>query len=54
MVLEADLINFVKDLKKINVFFKIGICLRIIYKLRDTLLPATPDIPKGRAIQCTI
>ena len=22
-------------------------------KLRDTMLPATPDIPNARAIQCT-
>ena len=35
-------------------FLKPEFVYEISTKLRDTLLPATPDIPNARAIQCTI
>ncbi len=56
MVLEADLINFVKRFlrNKFMYFLKPQFVYELSKKLRDTLLPATRDIPIARAIQCTI
>ena len=44
---------FVKRFEKLMYFLKPEFVYVLSTKLRDTMLPATPDIPNARAIQCT-